>query len=116
MSVGADAVYVPSDRGLFAIDRATGRKRWQARFSPGAGESATIAGNTIVFAGSEITSGKTGAFALDAATGALRWRVDLPRAAGARAGTGAANSLVFVTSWDAAGDDPGSGRPNAARL
>jgi outer membrane protein assembly factor BamB len=31
----------------------------------------------VVFAGSEITSGKRGLFALDAATGALRWRVDL---------------------------------------
>jgi outer membrane protein assembly factor BamB len=111
VSVGADAVYIPSDRGLFAIDRATGRKRWQARFSPGAGESATVAGNTIVFAGSEITSGRTGVFALDATTGALRWRVDLPRASGTRAGTGAANSLAFVTSWDIAGDDPGSGGP-----
>ena len=46
VSVGQDAVYVPSDRGLFAIDRATGRKRWQARFSPGAGDTATVAGET----------------------------------------------------------------------
>ena len=111
LAVGAEAVYVPSDRGLFAIDRAQGRKRWQARFSPGAGESPTVAGDTIVFAGSEITSGKTGVFALDAATGALRWRVDLPRTSGTRAGTGAANGLVFVTSWDASENDPGSGKP-----
>jgi outer membrane protein assembly factor BamB len=111
VSVGTDTVYVPSDRGLLAIDRSSGRKRWQARFSPGAGESATVAGDTIVFAGSEITSGRTGVYALDAATGALRWRVDLPRAPGTRAGTSVANSLVFVTFWDMLEDDPGRGSP-----
>ena len=111
VAVGRDSVYVPSDRGLFAIDRSAGRKRWQARFSPGAGESATVAGESIVFAGSDITSGRTGVFALDAATGALRWRVDLPRTPGSRAGTSVANSLVFVTSWDMAEDDSGRGRP-----
>ena len=111
VSVGPDAVYVPSDRGLFAIDRATGRKRWQARFSPGAGDTATVAGETIVFAGSEVTSGRSGIFALDAASGALRWRVDLPRAPGARGGSAAANGLVFVSWWDA----PASQTPEAAR-
>lgn len=111
VSVGADAVYIPSDRGLFAVDRAAGQKRWQARFSPGAGETATVAGDTIVFAGAEITSGKSGVFALDAATGALRWRVDLPQTPGVRAGTAAANSLVFVSWWDTPEDDAGSGTP-----
>ena len=111
VSVGQDTVYVPSDRGLFAIDRATGRKRWQARFSPGAGDTATVAGETIVFAGSEVTSGRSGVFALDAASGALRWRVDLPRAAGARSGSAAANGLVFVSWWEAPEEDSGSGTP-----
>jgi eukaryotic-like serine/threonine-protein kinase len=111
VSVGPDAVYVPSDRGLFAIDRATGHKRWQARFSPGAGDTATVAGNIIVFAGSEITSGRSGVFALDAASGALRWRVDLPRSPGARSGSAAANGLVFVSWWDALQEDVGSGTP-----
>jgi outer membrane protein assembly factor BamB len=111
VSVGPDTVYVPSDRGLFAVDRAVGQKRWQARFSPGAGETATVAGDTIVFAGSEITSGKSGVFALETGTGALRWRVDLPQAPGARAGTAAANSLAFVSWWEAPEDDPGSGTP-----
>jgi outer membrane protein assembly factor BamB len=111
VSVGPDAVYVPSDRGLFAVDRATGHKRWQARFSPGAGDTATVAGNIIVFAGSEITSGRSGVFALDAASGALRWRVDLPRVLGARSGSAAANGLVFVSSWDALDEEDGSGTP-----
>jgi outer membrane protein assembly factor BamB len=111
VSVGPDAVYVPSDRGLFAIDRATGRKRWQARFSPGAGETATVAGEIIVFAGSEVTSGRSGIFALDAASGALRWRVDVPRVPGARGGSAAANGLAFVSSWDAPQVESAGGTP-----
>jgi outer membrane protein assembly factor BamB len=111
VSVGRNAVYVPSDRGLFAIDRATGRKRWQARFSPVAGDTATVAGDIIIFAGSEITSGRSGVFALDAASGALRWRVDLRRAPGARTGSAAANGLIFVSSWDAPQDDSARGTP-----
>src|SRR5215212_8598564 len=111
VSVGRNAVYVPSDRGLFAIDRATGRKRWQARFSPVAGDTATVAGDIIIFAGSEITSGRSGVFALDAMSGALRWRVDLHRAPGARTGSAAANGLMFVSSWDAPHNDPARGTP-----
>jgi outer membrane protein assembly factor BamB len=111
VSVGQDAVYVPSDRGLFAIDRAIGRKRWQARFSPTAGDTVTVAGETIVFAGSEVTSGRSGIFALDAVSGALRWRVDLPRAPGARSGSAAANGLVFVSWWDVPEEDAASGTP-----
>ena len=111
VSVGRNAVFVPSDRGLFAIDRTTGRKRWQARFSPAAGDTAIVAGEMIVFAGTEITSGRSGVFALDAASGALRWRVDLTRAPGARTGSAAANGLVFVSSWDAPQDDSASGTP-----
>jgi len=111
VAVGPDIVYVPSDRGLYAIDRATGRKRWQARFSPDAGEPATLAADTIVFAGSEITSGQTGVFALDASSGALRWRVDLPPTPGVRAGTAAANDRVFVTRWEAPAGDPARGMP-----
>jgi outer membrane protein assembly factor BamB len=111
VAVGPETVYVPSDRGLFALDRASGRKLWQARFSPGAGETATVAAGTIVFAGSEITSGKTGVFALDAASGALRWRVELPAAPGARAGAAAANDSAYVSWWEAPPDDPGSGGP-----
>jgi len=111
VSVGSNTVYVPSDRGLFAIDRATGHKRWQARFSPVAGDTATVASELIVFAGTEITSGRFGVYALDAASGALRWRVDLPRAAGARTGCAAANGLLFVSSWDAPEDDSTFGTP-----
>jgi outer membrane protein assembly factor BamB len=111
VSVSGNAVYVPSDRGLFAIDRATGRKRWQARFSPVAGDTATVAGEMIVFAGTEITSGRSGVFALDAASGALRWRVDLIRAPGARTGSAPTNGLVIISSWDAPQDDSANGTP-----
>jgi outer membrane protein assembly factor BamB len=111
VSVGPETVYVPSDRGLFALDRATGRKRWQARFSPAAGETAVVAPDAVVFAGTEITSGQSGVFALDAASGALRWRVDLPIAPGARAGAAAANDAVYISWWNPATDDSGSGTP-----
>ncbi|HEX5991317.1 MAG TPA: PQQ-binding-like beta-propeller repeat protein [Thermomicrobiales bacterium] len=111
VSVGRNAVYVPSDRGLFAIDRATGRKRWQARFSPAVGDTVTVAGEMIVFAGSDITTGRSGVFALDPASGALRWRIDAPRTPGARTGCAAANGLMFVSSWDAPQDDPANGTP-----
>ena len=111
VAVGPETVYAPSDRGLFALDRASGRKKWQARFSPGAGETATVARDAVVFAGSEITSGARGIFALDAASGALRWRIDLPAVAGARAGTAVANDVLVVAWWDAPPDDPGRGIP-----
>jgi outer membrane protein assembly factor BamB len=111
LAVGRDAIYVPSDRGLFAIDRASGSKRWQARFAPDAGQAPVVAADIVVFAGAEITSGKTGVFALDAATGALLWRVDLPAVAGARSGAAAGNGTVFVTWWDAPTDQPDAGMP-----
>lgn len=107
LAVGGTGVYVPSDHGLYALDRATGQKRWQARFSPMLGEPPTVAGETIVFAGVEITSGKTGIFALDAASGALRWRVDLPAVTGARAGLAATGETVYATWWDVPGVAPG---------
>jgi outer membrane protein assembly factor BamB len=111
VAVGGDTVFVPSDHGLFALDRTTGAKRWQARFSPGPGEAPVVAGETVVFGGDEVTSGKSGVYALDAASGALRWRVDLEVATGTRIGTAVANDAAFVTWWDAAEDDPALGTP-----
>lgn len=111
LAVSGETIYVPSDHGLFALDRATGGKRWQARFSPRAGESPVVARDTVVFAGEEITSGRTGVFALDAASGALRWGTGLAVSPGTRAGASVANDAVFVTSWEADGDDPARGTP-----
>jgi outer membrane protein assembly factor BamB len=111
LAVGRDTVFVPSDHGLFALDRATGRKRWQARFSTGPGETPTVVGEIVVFAGIEITSGKTGVFALDAATGALRWQVTLPAVTGARAGTAVSGDTLFVSWWEPLEGQPGNGRP-----
>jgi outer membrane protein assembly factor BamB len=111
LALGPDAVYIPSDHGLYALDRNTGRKRWQARFSPDAGATAVVAGDAVVFAGAEITSGQSGLYALDADTGALRWRVDLPFAAGAVAGTAVASDAVFVTWWEIADDGSEQGTP-----
>ncbi len=111
VSVGPETVYVSSERGLYALDRANGRKRWQARFSPGVGETAVVARDTVVFAGLEITTGRTGVFALDAASGALRWRTDLPASTGTRAGAAAANDAVYISWWSASDDDSGGGTP-----
>jgi outer membrane protein assembly factor BamB len=111
LAIGLDSVYVPSDHGLYALDRATGQKRWQARFSPDAGATPAVAGDSVVFAGTEITSGQTGVFALDAATGALRWRVDLSIAEEALSGTAVANGTVFVTGWKIAADASAQGTP-----
>lgn len=111
LAAGADAVYVPSDHGLFALDRATGGKRWQARFSPGTEETPVVAGGAVVFAGEEITTGRSGVFALDAASGALRWRVDRAVASGSRSGAAVANDTVFVSSWETADEAETWGTP-----
>jgi outer membrane protein assembly factor BamB len=111
VAVGATLVYVPSDRGLFALDRRTGAKRWQARFSPGAGESAVVAGDRVVFAGWEITSAERGIFALDAASGALAWRHELAASSSVRAGTAAVAGTMFVTSWESDPEGSGVGAP-----
>lgn len=111
LAVGRDTVFVPSDHGLYALDRATGRKRWQARFTTGAGETPTVMGDIVAFAGFEITSGKTGVFALDAATGALRWHAALSAVSGARAGTAASGDTLYVSWWEPLENQPERGRP-----
>ena len=111
VAVGAQALFVPSDHGLYALDRGTGRKRWQSRFAPGPKETPTAIGDLVVFTGSEITSGKSGIFALDARSGALRWRVDLPAIAGTRAGTAAAGDTLYVTWWESPDGEAGTGSP-----
>jgi serine/threonine-protein kinase len=96
---------------LYAIDRTTGTKRWQARFTPDPGETVTIAGKAIVMAGQEITTGKSGIFALDANSGALLWRIDMPAATGASSGVAAVNETIFVSWWEASPDHPAEGAP-----
>jgi outer membrane protein assembly factor BamB len=116
VAVRRNAVFVPSDHGLFSIDRANGSKRWQARFSPRMGEMPVVAGDVVVFAGEEITSGRTGVFALDAATGALRWRLDLNAATGTRAGAAVAKDTVYVTWWEPAPGQTAEGTPTLRSL
>lgn len=111
VALGAQSLYIPSDHGIYALDLATGQKRWQARFSPGLDETPTAIGDLVVFTGAEITTGKAGIFALDAATGALRWRVDLDAVPGARSGTAASNDMVFVSWWESPGGEPARGVP-----
>jgi outer membrane protein assembly factor BamB len=111
ISASPSLVYVPSERGLFALDRRTGGKLWQARFSPGAGETAIVASSLVVFPGWEITSGKRGIFAVDAATGALKWRQELPADPTSRAGGAVSNGTVFISAWEAPPDDSAAGVP-----
>jgi outer membrane protein assembly factor BamB len=111
VAVGREAVFVPSDHGLYALDRATGQKRWQARFSPGPEETPTVGGAVVVFTGSDVTSGRTGIFALDSTSGALRWRIDLPAVFGARAGTAVSADTAFVSWWESVEGQAGEGAP-----
>lgn len=105
LAVGRDMVYVSSNRGLFALARTNGEKRWQARFTPLPGESPVVIADAVVFAGSDVTDGSTGVFALDAATGALRWRVKLDASLSVGLGTAAAGDTVYVTWWEAPSGD-----------
>lgn len=111
LAVGRNAVFVSSDRGLFALDRATGRKLWQARFTPGFAEQPVVAGDLVVFAGVEVTSGVSGVFALEATSGALKWRVDLPAIPGARAGAAATSDTLYVTWWEPENEGSNEGSP-----
>lgn len=108
LAVGRDMVYVSSNRGLFALSRADGQKRWQARFTPLPGEAPVVSSDTVVFAGNDVTNGATGVYALDAATGALRWRVEMDASLSVGLGTAAARDTVYVTWWEApTGDSVG---------
>ncbi|HWC12431.1 MAG TPA: PQQ-binding-like beta-propeller repeat protein, partial [Acidimicrobiales bacterium] len=68
----ADAVLVPTEDGLLAIDRATGALRWQAR----TGERT----NTPVVAGDRAvaTTWEGSLVAFDLASGRVAWRAPLP--------------------------------------
>ena len=105
LAVGRDMVYVSSNRGLFALARSNGEKRWQARFTPLPGETPVAIGDAVVFAGSDVTTGATGVFAIDAASGALRWKLDLDASLSVGLGTAAAADTVYVTWWEAPTDD-----------
>jgi outer membrane protein assembly factor BamB len=74
--VAGDTIYVQDmESNVFALDRATGELRWEARFGiPTAGPNGVAIGYGMVYAG----LGDSGeAVALDAATGEEVWRVDL---------------------------------------
>ncbi len=111
VALGAQLLFIPSDHGVYALNRSTGQKHWQARFSPGLDDTPTVIGDLVVFTGADITTGQTGIFALDAASGALRWRVDLDAVPGTRSGTAAAGDTVVVSWWESSDGEPGRGVP-----
>ena len=105
LAVGRNMVYVPSNRGVFALARADGKKHWQARFTPLPGNAPVVIADAVVFAGTDVTTGATGVYALDAASGALRWRKPLDPSLSVGLGTAAAGDTVYVTWWQAPSGD-----------
>ena len=87
-----DAVLVPTEEGLVALDRATGATRWQA----GIGDRA----NTPVVAGGRavVSTWDGSLVALDLAGGRVAWRVPLP---GVALGPAAGDDRTVVTTWEA---------------
>jgi outer membrane protein assembly factor BamB len=87
-----DAVLVPTEEGLLALDRATGAPRWEARI----GERA----NTPVVAGRRavVSTWDGSLVAFDLADGRVAWRAPLP---GVALGPAAGDETVVVTTWEA---------------
>src|SRR5207237_9917333 len=86
-----DLVVVPADDGLVAVDRATGRIRWDARF----GETSA----TPVRVGSRaVTCTVEGSVvAVDLLSGAVAWRMSVP---GAAEGPPATDGRTVLVSWE----------------
>jgi outer membrane protein assembly factor BamB len=89
-------VYVGSgDGGLYAVDLATGVRRWRYD-AGGAVSSSPAVGGGLVYA----TARDGGIFAVDAATGARRWRMttgpELPLAWGHESGDHFLSSPAYV--------------------
>ena len=104
-----DAVLVPTEEGLLALDRATGTARWEARIGERANTPVVAAGRAVV----STWDGSLAAF--DLAGGGVAWRVPLP---GVALGPAGGDDRVVVTTWEAEGGagagllavDPATGR------
>lgn len=104
-----NVVIAPTEAGLAAFDRSTGRATWTAAFGERA-NTPSVAGDVVV-----ASTWDGSVVGVDLATGALRWRTPLP---GASLGPTAADERTAVTTWvaddhSAAGAvavDPATGR------
>ena len=88
----SDAVLVPTEEGLLALERGTGAPRWEARIGD-------RANTPVVAAGRAVASTWDGSLvAFDLADGGVAWRVPLP---GVALGPAGGDDRVVVTTWEA---------------
>ncbi|MCU1448172.1 MAG: hypothetical protein JWP02_342, partial [Acidimicrobiales bacterium] len=87
----ADLVVVPADDGLVAVDRTSGRIRWDARFGETSATPVRVASLavTCTVEGSVV--------AVDLRSGAVAWRTVVP---GAAEGPPATDGHTVVVSWE----------------
>jgi outer membrane protein assembly factor BamB len=92
--VSDGVVYVGSyDRNIYAIDAATGMKRWNVTTGGGIGSSPCVS-NGVVYVGSD-----DGAiYALDTATGELQWT--FPTGSYVLSSPCISDGIVYVGSYD----------------
>jgi serine/threonine-protein kinase len=76
--------YLPTDRGVAAVEAHAGRVRWRVALAHGAGDLAVAAGTVY----GSVRHGPDTLYALDAATGARRWAHPLGAATGRPLATG----------------------------
>jgi outer membrane protein assembly factor BamB len=96
-----DLVVVPADDGLVALDRRTGRIRWDVRLGRSVAElpDPDDAASTPVLAGHTVLTCLSGGVlvGVEASSGAVRWRVPL---AGRSDGPPATDGDAVVATWD----------------
>jgi outer membrane protein assembly factor BamB len=86
-----DLVVVPADDGLVAVDRATGRIRWDARFAETSATPVRIGALAVT------CTAEGSIVAVDLASGAIAWRLSIP---GAAEGPPATDGRTVVVSWE----------------
>lgn len=99
----ADAVLVPTEAGLLALDRATGAERWETTIDERVNTPVVAGGRAVVSTWDESLVG------FDLATGRLAWRTPLPDLA---IGPAAGDDRTVVATWaaGAVAVDPADGR------
>jgi outer membrane protein assembly factor BamB len=101
----ADGIAViAAGAGLFAVDAATGERRWQSEFG-GSFSGAALEDGTVFAGAFGLEPGTTKVIALDVATAAPRWVVDT---AGRPVGLAVADGLVVVGTANPPGSRVGT--------
>jgi outer membrane protein assembly factor BamB len=95
---------VPSGDGLFAVDAATGERRWQSE-AGGAFTGAALDGETLVVGNVDDVTGRTRVIAFEAATAVPLW---VFATAGRPVGVVAADGLVFAGTANPPGSRTGT--------